>query len=248
MLVAQPARAQRHEKVRFTSADGLALQGCLHLPAVRRPPVVIGCHGLFSSGESGKQQTLAQDCNRRGIAFLRFDHRGCGASEGDFKAVTSLAGRMRDLAAAAALLSARTDLAPRVGLFGSSMGGTVCLAMAARLNVAAVVTLAAPVRSQPVLAAIARSAERERVAERLNPENLHFDIAAQIDGIHSLLLFHGDADAVVPVASAREIYARAAEPKAMRIFRRGDHRMSAPGDQAVFQQEAADWFARYLVG
>ena len=246
--MAQPARTKRCEKVSFTSADGLALQGCLHLPAARRPPVVIGCHGLFSSGESGKQQTLAHNCNRRGIAFLRFDHRGCGASEGDFKAVTSLAGRMRDLAEAAAMLSARTDLAPRMGLFGSSMGGTVCLAMAARLNVAAVVTLAAPVRSQPVLAAIARSAERERVAAQLNPENLHFDIAAQINGIHSLLIFHGDADAVVPLASAREIYARAAEPKAMRIFRWGDHRMSAPRDQAVFQQETADWFARYLVG
>jgi alpha-beta hydrolase superfamily lysophospholipase len=248
MLVAEPAPARDSEKVFFTSTDGLALRGWLHLPAAQLPPVVIGCHGLFSSGDSPKQQTLAQSCNRHGIAFLRFDHRGCGASDGDFKAVTSLAGRALDLAAATAMLAARADLAPRIGLFGSSMGGAVCLAMAVRLKARAVVTLAAPVRSQPVLAAIASSAERERVAALLDPENLHFDISAQLDGVHSLLLFHGDADAVVPVASAREIYGRAGDPKAMRIFPRGDHRMSAARDQAVFQQEAADWFARHLLG
>lgn len=146
------------------------------------------------------------------------------------------------------MLCARADLAPCIGLFGSSMGGAVCLAMAVGLKAEAVVTLAAPVRSQPVLAAIASSAERERVAALLNPENLHFDISAQISGVHSLLLFHGDADTVVPVASAQEIYDRAADPKAMRIFPRGDHRMSAPRDQAVFHQEAADWFARHLLG
>jgi len=248
MVVVESARTQGGQVVFFATPDGLNLKGCLHLPATRRPPVVIGCHGLFSSSDSLKQQALARSCNQRGLAFLRFDHRGCGRSDGDFKAVTSLQGRALDLAGAVAMLQARAELAPRVGLFGSSMGGTVCLAMAARLKAKAVVTLAAPIRSQPVLAALSRSADRERVSALLNPANLHFDISDKIDGVHTLLLFHGDGDAVVPVASAHEIFNRAREPKAIRIHPRGDHQMSAAGDQAAFQQEAADWFARYLLG
>jgi uncharacterized protein len=248
MLVVESGHDTGVQVVFFATPDGLNLKGCLHLPATRRPPVVIGCHGLFSSGDSLKQQALARNCNQRGLAFLRFDHRGCGQSDGDFKVVTSLQGRSLDLAGAVAMLAARSELAPRVGLFGSSMGGAVCLAMAARLKAKAVVTLAAPIRSQPVLAAISRSAERDRVSALLDPANLHFDVSDKIDGVHTLLLFHGDADAVVPVASAREIYSRAGEPKAMRIHPRGDHQMSAPRDQAAFQQEAADWFERYLLG
>lgn len=232
----------------FSTPDGLTLKGCLHLPANRRPPVVIGCHGLFSSGDSPKQQQLARNCNQRGLAFFRFDHRGCGESEGDFKAVTSLAGRSLDLAGAVAMLQARADLGSRFGFFGSSMGGTVCLATASRLKPRALVTIAAPIRSQPVLAAIDRTDERERVSTLLNPENLHFDISEKIDGVHNLMIFHGDADQVVPVANAHEIFSRAGEPKAIRIQHRGDHQMSAPHDQAAFQQEAADWFERCLLG
>jgi alpha-beta hydrolase superfamily lysophospholipase len=231
----------------FATPDGLNLKGYLHLPATRRPPVVIGCHGLFSSSNSQKQQILARNCNRRGLAFFRFDHRGCGGSDGNFKAVTSLQGRSLDLAGAVAMLQARADLGPGFGFFGSSMGGTVCLATAARLKPKAVVTLAAPIRSQPVLAAIARTDERERVSALLNPENLYFDISEKLDDVHNLLIFHGDADQVVPVANAHEIFNRAGEPKAMRIQHRGDHQMSAPRDQAAFQQEAASWFERHLL-
>jgi alpha-beta hydrolase superfamily lysophospholipase len=247
MIVVDTAPDTRVQEIFFATPDGLTLRGWLHLPTARRPPVVIGCHGLFSSGDSHKQQVLARNCNQRGLAFLRFDHRGCGQSEGDFKTVTSLQGRSLDLAGAVAMLGARMELAPRVGLFGSSMGGAVCLAMAGRLKAKAVVTLAAPIRSQPVLGALSRSAERERVFALLDPANLQFDVSDKIDGVHALMLFHGDADTVVPVASAHEIYSRAGDPKAMRIHPRGDHQMSAPRDQAVFQQEAADWFARHLL-
>jgi len=98
----------RHENISFNS-DGLELRGVLHLPDDRQPPVVIGSHGLYSSSSSPKQIALAEQCNRLGIAYFRFDHRGCGSSEGEFDLVTSLEARCRDLIAAAETINNRID-------------------------------------------------------------------------------------------------------------------------------------------
>ena len=123
------------------------LKGYLHLPPVTNPPFVIGCHGLFSDKNSPKQIELAKHCNRLNMAYFRFDHRGCGESKASFEAVTSLDGRCTDLKAAANMLRTRDDLGDQMGLFGSSMGGSVCLAVAGDLAAHAVVTWAAPIRS-----------------------------------------------------------------------------------------------------
>ncbi len=78
-------------------SDGLILKGTLHLPTVDHPPVVIGSHGLYSNQDSPKQIALARACNTLGMAYFRFDHRGCGSSQGEFDPVTSLAARCTDL-------------------------------------------------------------------------------------------------------------------------------------------------------
>ena len=87
------------------------------------------------------------------MAFFRFDHRGCGDSSGVLERDTSLEARCRDLLGAIGHLAQRPDVAGPFGLFGSSMGGAVCLAVAARAAVGPLVTFAAPVRSTPLLAA-----------------------------------------------------------------------------------------------
>jgi alpha-beta hydrolase superfamily lysophospholipase len=69
--------------ITFTS-DGFLLKGMLHLPETSLPPVVIGSHGLLSNSYSPKQIALARECNAHGIAYFRFDHRGCGQSDGVF--------------------------------------------------------------------------------------------------------------------------------------------------------------------
>ena len=78
-------------------SDGFLLKGMLHLPEADLPPIVIGSHGLLSNSYSPKQITLARECNANGIAYFRFDHRGCGQSNGVFNEVTSLEGRRNDL-------------------------------------------------------------------------------------------------------------------------------------------------------
>ena len=68
------------KKITFSS-NGFLLSGALHLPTTDLPPVVIGSHGLLSNSSSPKQIQLARKCNEYGIAFFRFDHRGCGQSD-----------------------------------------------------------------------------------------------------------------------------------------------------------------------
>ena len=229
------------ENISF-EADGLKLKGVFHFPDDKRPPVVIGSHGLYSNSSSPKQIALAEQCNRLGMAYFRFDHRGCGNSEGEFDRVTSLEARCRDLIAAVEIIHSRIDTTGRLGLFGSSMGGTVCLNTAGRLAVDAVVTFAAPIRSD--LAGSQSEMPRSEIV--FDAAKRQFDITKGLPDISNILIFHGDADDVVPVSHASEIYSLARQPKQMIIQKGGDHPMSNKGHQKEFVRETALWFQQGL--
>lgn len=238
-----PARRQLDVSFR---ADGLTLRGTLHLPEAPRPPVVIGCHGLLSDRRSPKQIALAEACNRLGLAYFRFDHRGCGDSEGHLEDVTSLESRASDLVHAIDHLGLLTDLAKRIGIFGSSMGGAVGLRVASQGNIAALVVFAAPVRSRPLTAgarAPESTLETARMAAALRAE---FDLGPLLARVRNVLVFHGEADAVVPLSHGHEIFRCAAEPKRLVIQKDGDHLMSDPRHQEEFIREASLWLSRGL--
>lgn len=241
-------RIAKGENVIFgTPGRRLRLRGVLHHPGTEKPAVVVGCHGLFSDGNSPKQIALAQKLNGLGIAFLRFHHRGCGASEGDFSEVTSLEGRVRDLTAAVGMLRERADIGDTVGLFGSSMGGAVCLSAAPDLDVSAVVAVAAPVR---IVSDDAAMKAIERSGTAVDPafyrRRLTFDLSGRLSRLHHILVFHGEADDIIPVANAREILRNARDPKRLILQKGGDHRISDPRHQEEFMREAVRWFDRYL--
>lgn len=231
------------ERISFLS-DKLTLAGTLHLPRVEAPPTVIGSHGLFSSGDSPKQMALAKKCTAHGIAFFRFDHRGCGRSQGDLGKVTSLGSRMCDLRCAVQFIRDRRDTGNRIGLFGSSMGGAVCLALAKSLGIRALVTVAAPVDSASVSLS---SAENEMLPDGVLSKNAFcFDISDHLTEIHNCLIFHGDNDDVVPVSHAKRIYRNAKDAKKLIIQKSGDHRMSNFNHQQAFARQATAWFVRHL--
>lgn len=230
--------------IQFT-ADGFQLKGTLHLPAADNPPVVIGCHGLLSDRSSPKQIALAEACNALGLAFFRFDHRGCGESAGRLEAVTSLEGRASDLLHAIRMLEARPGLGKQIGLFGSSMGGAVCLRVASEREVAAVVTFAAPVRSLPLKrpGRPDASPERSRMASVLRDA---FELGGTLGRVRNILVVHGEADDVVPLSHAHEIVDQAGEPKRLLVQKGGDHLMSAATHQTEFIREASLWLSNGL--
>ncbi|MGD9046312.1 MAG: alpha/beta hydrolase [Desulfobacterales bacterium] len=230
------------EEIRFLS-DNYSLEGYLHLPPVDRPPLVIGCHGLLSDRNSPKQIQLAKQCNQNGIAYFRFDHRGCGQSNAPLEQITSLEARCTDLRAAARMLRNRKEIGDQLGLFGSSFGGVVCLATARHIKADALVTWAAPIRSFDLIQNKAAPAERSETAASDQPFRKNpFEISDHLAGIQNILIFHGDADETVPLPHAQEIYQRVSQPKKLVVFSGSDHRMSNPTHQKDFIREAARWF------
>ncbi|RLC01463.1 MAG: damage-inducible protein CinA [Deltaproteobacteria bacterium] len=214
-------------------SDGFTLTGTLHLPESHNPPIVIGCHGLLSNSDSPKQIALAKHCDAAGLAFFRFNHRGCGDSEGNLEKDTSFQARCRDLGFALRKIHSLDFVGDRIGLFGSSLGGSVCLDIAGSHSIQAIVTFAAPLHS--------------RLPGKLTAlPNLAFNLSGGLSGIKNIHIFHGDADDTVPLSQARSIYRQVAEPKKLTIQENGDHRMSGRSHQNTFLEIAVQWFSKYL--
>jgi len=233
--------------IRFVS-DEFALKGKLHLPAADQPPVVIGSHGLYSSKDSPKQIALARACNRLGMAYFRFDHRGCGSSQGKFERVTSLAARCQDLKDAVEAVLKHGGTGRPIGLFGSSMGGTVSLSIADEVGAAAIVTFAAPIYSQLPGGPLAHAAGHNNAEIFFDSRKRAFDITKKLPQIKNILIIHGDADKTVMLSHARKIYRLANEPKKLIVQENGDHRMSNINHQNEFLREASSWFKSGLFG
>jgi len=236
-----PANKIELVEINFYS-DGLNLSGTLHLPAVNHPPAVIGSHGLYSNRESPKQIALARACNALGMAYFRFDHRGCGSSQGEFEQVTSLTARFSDLKNAVEAIKTRPEVGHCIGLFGSSMGGTVCLRVARELEVTTVVTFAAPLCSRIDDVGLKRSKEHDTPGIFLDPEKSNFNISENVRQVNNILIIHGQMDEMVPLSHAEEIYRLAGDPKKLIVQQNGDHRMSDEIHQLEFIREASLWF------
>jgi pimeloyl-ACP methyl ester carboxylesterase len=126
------------------------LFGMLHLPdGTSCPPLVVFLHG-FASNKYGTGRcyvTLAEELSRAGIASLRFDFRGSGDSEGSL-ANTSF----EDLVSDAVTVLRHTQKLEmidqrRVGLFGSSLGGTVGVLAAKECGFIQAMVLWSPIAS-----------------------------------------------------------------------------------------------------
>lgn len=114
------------------STTGVSIAGTLTLPEGEGPhPAVIMITG---SGPQDRDETVvghqpflvwADALSRRGIAVLRYDDRGVGASTGDFQAATS-ADFASDARAALEWLATQPEIdAARVGIIGHSEGGMI---------------------------------------------------------------------------------------------------------------------------
>ena len=228
--------------VRFT-AEGLELSGVLHLPTFEPSAVVVGCHGLMADKNSPKQLELAKGCNAVGLGYFRFDHRGCGESEGVFEHDTTLKNRNSDLMAAIHAVNKEFGKKMPIGLFGSSIGGTVCLTAVRRLSPFAIVTLAAPVQSSAIHIP---EGSPESLKNDIFKNRLVFDIIDTIGPIDHILIIHGSNDETVPVENAHTLYRLADDPKRQLILEGADHRISDTAHQDIFLQSTVRWLADCL--
>ena len=239
--------------VRFTNRRGQALAGVLHGEPKGR--AVVCCHGMLSDKDGTKHRLLAGALEERGIACLRFDFAGRGASEGRLYDMT-YAHETEDLEAALQFLAAVG--VERFGLFGSSMGGAVALLVAARdERVRAVATLAAV--GHPALIVERYPHESEsferrgyietvegRIGRELFDDARNHDVIAAVGVVRAaLLVLHGEADEVVPVADAHDI-AVAARNVTLAIVPGADHRFSDPAHLRPAMAQATAFLAEHL--
>lgn len=133
----QPPFPYTLEEVVFEGGDGTLRAGTLSRPpgAARGAVILNSWHG-----KTDRDQTTAghkplaiwsDELTRRGLATLRFDKRGAGASGGEFLETTT-ADLVQDLACAVAWLRLQPDIDPlRIGVMGHSEGGHVAADVAA---------------------------------------------------------------------------------------------------------------------
>ena len=228
-------------------ADNIKLTGTLHLPDAKHPPFVIGCHGLLADRSSPKQIALAKALNQIGIAYFRFDHRGCGDSQGEFDTQNLLTSRCSDLYHAIHTMESHSSLGGFAGLFGSSFGGTVVIATAAQTKVPLLATYAAPVSSRSIKKPSANEIQGKAPIVHTTPALYEFDISTILSKVSNILVMHGEKDEIVPVEHANQIYLNSNEIKMLVIHEGGDHRMTHSIHQKDFLKKCLNWFRPMLI-
>ena len=135
------------DQITFHNARGVALSGVVQRgegAADSGAPAVLLCQGL-SGVKHLVLPEIADRLAERGIASLRFDYAGFGASAGDRGWIDPSA-RVDDALSALAWLAADHAVdATRLGVYGHSYGGPVAISVAARdPHVRAVVSVSGP--------------------------------------------------------------------------------------------------------
>ena len=246
--------------VKFPGTQGFELAARLELPAGEPRAYALFAHCFTCSKDSKAAAYISQALAARGIAVLRFDFTGLGASGGEF-ADTSFSSNIGDLVAAAQFLRQR-HRAPQI-LIGHSLGGAAVLAGAAQIPEArAVATIGAPFEPAHVahLLGSGRAAIEEKGEAQIDLGGRPFTLRKQfLDDLakhdaaksvarlrKALLVFHSPRDTVVDIGNAAKIFVAAKHPKSFVSLDGADHLLSRAEDAAYAAEVLAAWASRYL--
>jgi pimeloyl-ACP methyl ester carboxylesterase len=206
------------------SADGTPL-AARYWPAVPAAAGVVIIHGLHSRKEH--HADFARVCRGAGMAALTLDLRGHGACGGELGP-----GAIDDIVAAVAALRTRGHL--RVALRGSSLGGLLALAAAARSPHVACVVAICPARPQAL-------------AERLGADwPNRFPLAEAVGTPDGLARgdWHAPGDERVPWAATWALAQATPQPRHLLIVLGGNH--ASLQHNAVIQAETRDVLREHL--
>jgi pimeloyl-ACP methyl ester carboxylesterase len=217
-----------------------------------RDVCIISCHGLLASKDSPKYIMLANELNSSGFSSIRFDFRGCGESEG-LLGKSHISNRLLDLKAV--IDYAITELGfEKFGLFGSSMGAFISfLAASKNPRIKAIVSLASPFSMTELFNARGLNNNYEIDGVIFGKEFLEDVITngtldkSVLKNIKCpVLIFHGNADGLVPVSHAQRLFDNLNTKKSLKIIQFGDHIFSYPAHLIQIVNESVEWYKRYL--
>jgi putative redox protein len=248
------------EKFDFPNNQGQKLAALLDRPEGPVRAVALFAH-CFTCGKSIRAaRHIADGLKLHGIAVLRFDFTGLGASEGEF-ANTTFSSNIDDLVAAADHL--RKELAAPAILIGHSLGGAAVLAAAHRIaDARAVVTIGAPFDPAHVTGLfsggtpvngtddeveVSIAGRPFRVRRAMLEDISQHNLSARIHDLHkALLVFHAPTDDTVGIDNASHIFLAARHPKSFISLAGADHLLSRQSDATYVAHVIAAWAERYL--
>ena len=248
------------ERFDFPNASGERLAALLDRPAGAPRAFALFAHCFTCGKDIRAARRIAEGLTARGIAVLRFDFTGLGASEGEF-ANTNFSSNVADLVAAANHLR-QVERAPAL-LIGHSLGGAAVLAAAGDVPEArAVATIAAPADPSHVTGLLKDHVDEIRARGevevtlagrpfRIRREFLD-DVSEQrldekIGELRkALLVLHAPSDDIVGIDNASHIFLAAKHPKSFVSLADADHLLSNPRDAAYAADVIAAWAGRYL--
>jgi putative redox protein len=250
----------RSEKFEFPNAKGESLAALLDFPIGRPNAFALFAHCFTCGKDNLAAKRIAERLAMCGIAVLRFDFTGLGASEGEF-ANTNFSSNVDDLVAAADHLR-KAHSAPAI-LIGHSLGGAAVLAASHRIPEArAVVTIAAPSDPAHVVGLFKDhvSAIRAQGEVEVSLVGRPFRIKREfLDDVaekklneclamlrKALLIFHSPTDDTVGIDNATSIFTHARHPKSFVSLAGADHLLSKKDDAVYVANMIAAWAARYI--
>jgi uncharacterized protein len=251
----------RVERVTFTGSDGQRLDARLDAPDEAARGYALFAHCFTCGKDVFAAARIAQRLTEHGIAVLRFDFTGIGASEGEF-ANTNFSSNVADLVAAAAHL--RTAYRAPSLLIGHSLGGAAVLAAAGGVPESkAVVTIAAP--SDPThvtglfgdhVAQIEADGEAEvllagrpfRIKRQFLVDAAEHNLVSKVAHLgRALLVMHSPRDATVDIGNATRIFLAAKHPKSFVSLDHADHLLSARPHAIYAANVIAAWAEPYAL-
>ena len=248
------------QRFQFPGTNGHMLAAALDLPDGEPSAFALLAHCFTCGKDVLAAKRIAEGLTKRGIAVLRFDFTGIGASEGEF-ANSNFSSNIADLVQAANYLRT-THKAPAL-LIGHSLGGAAILAVAAQIPEAkAVATIAAPSDPGHVTGLfkdriddIRRDGEVEvslagrpfRIQRQFLDDVASHRLLDDVASLHkALLIFHSPTDNTVGIDNATHIFVAAKHPKSFVSLQGADHLLGRKQDTSYVADMIATWAMRYL--
>lgn len=252
--------AGRSEKTTFPGALGEDLAARLDLPEGDVKAYALFAHCFTCTKDIFAASRIAEGLNANGIAVLRFDFTGLGASEGEF-ANTNFTSNVGDLVAAANYMREHLS-APKI-IIGHSLGGAAVLAAAGDIDeIECVCTIGAPSDPHHVSHNFKNDIDKIMAEGEADvtlvgrPFKIKKQFLEDIEGQklsekisnlrRALLVFHSPIDATVGIENAQEIYVAAKHPKSFVSLDTADHLLSKRADAVYCANVIAAWAERYL--
>jgi len=249
------------EEVEFRS-NGTTLRGRFVIPenTIGKAPLIVMATGDGLSGSKSSTWGLFMDgFALAGIPSFVFDFAGLGYSEGHTADLTLSIGVSNMKSAVEFIKDQPWVDSRRVGMLGSSFGGSVVLLHAGQYDDARALALKSPVSYLPEVHETDLGLEGIAAWKKDDyTEHYGFKYSMYLDGFnHNIyataknikvpcLIVHGDADTVVPLDQSRRLVESLGGESILHALPGVNHDYKQGDAQAVMTRLVVDWFRARL--